>query len=156
MAGYQVCHIIGNVGADPELRKTQSDDSVATFRVAVNETWKDKNGDKQERAEWFRVVAWGKLGEVCGEYLKKGRQVHVTGKMRTREWEKDGEKRFTTELNADTVTFLGDSGERSTGERPASQSNGGQKKQSGKPSEGYQRRQPEPEQPPMSDDDIPF
>ncbi len=148
MAGFQTCMIIGNVGADPEVRHTQAGQSVATFRVAVNESWTDKEGNKQERAEWFRVVAWGKLGEVCGQYLQKGRQVHVVGKMKTREWEdKDGQKRFTTELNADTVTFLGSgSGERSEGyEKKASGGSGGGK-----------RSNPEPDQPPLDDDDIPF
>lgn len=150
MAGFQTCTVIGNCGADPELRHTQASQAVATFRVAVNETWVDKEGTKQERVEWFRIVAWGKLGEVCAEYLKKGRLVHVTGKLRTREYDdKDGVKRFSTELNADTVTFLGGGDGASSGERKPST---GSKPASG----GYQRREETSAPPPMSDDDIPF
>lgn len=169
MAGYQNCQIIGNVGADPELRHTQASDAVATFRVAVNETWKDKDGAKQERAEWFRVVAWGKLAEVCEQYLKKGRQVHVVGKLRTREWDdKEGNKRYTTELNADAVTFLGAAdGERggSDRERPAERSgargngngNGGSKPKPAA-SERYSgpANQREVQDTEMDDSDIPF
>lgn len=99
--------LVGNLGADPEVRFTQGGQSVANFRLAVSESWVDKQGERKERTEWVPVVAWGKQAEHCGEYLKKGRQCYVEGKLQTREWEKDGVKRYTTEVVASSVTFLG-------------------------------------------------
>ena len=100
MSSLNKAIIIGNLGADPEVRYTASGMAVATFNVATKETWKDKNNSKQDRTEWHRVVAWGKLGEQAGEYLKKGRLVYVEGRMQTREYEgKDGIKRKTFEIN---------------------------------------------------------
>jgi single-strand DNA-binding protein len=100
--------LIGNLGADPEVRFTQGGQAVANFRMATSESWKDKNGQQQERTEWHRVVAWGKLAELCGEYLKKGRQCYVEGKLQTREWtNKENQKQWTTEIVANQVTFLG-------------------------------------------------
>ena len=101
MSSLNKAIIIGNLGADPEVRYTASGMAVATFNVATKETWKDKNNSKQDRTEWHRVVAWGKLGEQAGEYLKKGRLVYVEGRMQTREYEgKDGIKRKTFEIVA--------------------------------------------------------
>jgi single-strand DNA-binding protein len=100
--------LIGNLGADPEVRFTPGGQAVANFRIATNESWTDKNGQKQERTEWHRIVAWGKLAELCGEYLKKGRQAYVEGRLQTREWtDKEGRKNYTTEIIASTVQFLG-------------------------------------------------
>lgn len=100
--------LIGNLGADPEVNFIPSGAAVANFRLAVNESWTDKNGQKQERVEWVRVVVWGKLGELCGQYLKKGRQCYVEGRLQTREWtDKEGQKQYTTEVVANAVTFLG-------------------------------------------------
>ncbi len=100
--------IIGNLGADPELRYTPSGQAVANFRVATSESWQDKQGQKQERTEWHRIVAWGKLAELVVEYLKKGRQAYIEGKLQTRQWDdRDGNKRYTTEIVANTVQFLG-------------------------------------------------
>ncbi len=100
--------LIGNLGADPEVRFTPSGQAVANFRIATNESWTDKNQQKQERTEWHRIVVWGKLGELCGEYLKKGRQAYVEGRLQTREWtDKEGKKNYTTEVVAQTVQFLG-------------------------------------------------
>lgn len=100
--------LVGNLAADPDVRHTQSGLSVANFRMATNERWTDKEGKKQERTEWHRVVVWGKLAAACGEYLKKGRQVHVSGSLQTRKWEdRDGVTRYTTEIRAQRVTFLG-------------------------------------------------
>lgn len=100
--------LIGNLGADPEVRFTPSGQAVANFRIATNESWTDKNGQKQERTEWHRIVVWGKLAELCGEYLKKGRQAYVEGRLQTREWtDKEGKKNYTTEIVANTVQFLG-------------------------------------------------
>jgi single-strand DNA-binding protein len=99
--------IIGNLGADPELRYTQGGQAVSNFRVATNEKWTDKEGKPQERTEWHRVVVWGRQAENCEKYLSKGRQVYVEGRLQTREWDdKDGNKRYTTEVVAQTVQFL--------------------------------------------------
>ncbi len=100
--------LIGNLGADPEVRFTPSGQAVANFRIATNESWTDKSGQKQERTEWHRIVVWGKLGELCGEYLKKGRQCFIEGRLQTREWtDKEGKKNWTTEIVANNVQFLG-------------------------------------------------
>ncbi len=100
------CEFIGNVGKPPEVRFVNGN-AVADFSVACNEKWKDKNGNPQERTEWVRVTAWGKLAEVCGQYLAKGRQVYVAGRMQTDEYEKDGVKRYSTKIVADTMKMLG-------------------------------------------------
>ncbi len=100
--------LIGNLGADPEVRFTPGGQAVANFRVATNESWTDKNQQKQERTEWHRIVVWGKLAELCGEYLKKGRQAYIEGRLQTREWtDKEGKKNYTTEVVANQVQFLG-------------------------------------------------
>jgi single-strand DNA-binding protein len=100
--------LIGNLGADPEVRFTPGGQAVANFRIATSESWTDKNGQKQERTEWHRIVVWGKLAELCGEYLKKGRQCYVEGRLQTREWtDKENKKNYTTEVVANAVTFLG-------------------------------------------------
>jgi single-strand DNA-binding protein len=100
--------LIGNLGADPEVRFTPGGQAVANFRIATSESWTDKNGQKQERTEWHRIVVWGKLAELCGEYLKKGRQCYVEGRLQTREWtDKENKKNYTTEVVATSVTFLG-------------------------------------------------
>jgi len=100
--------LIGNLGADPEVRSTGTGQMVATLRIATNERWTDKSGQKQERTEWHRVVIWGRQAELCKEYLSKGRQVYVEGRLQTREWtDKEGNKRYTTEIVAQTVRFLG-------------------------------------------------
>jgi single-strand DNA-binding protein len=100
--------LIGNLGKDPEVRFTPSGAAVSNFNIATNESWTDKSGQKQERTEWHRIVVWGKLAELCGEYLKKGRQCYVEGRLQTREWtDKEGKKNYTTEVVAQTVQFLG-------------------------------------------------
>lgn len=107
MAGLNKVQIIGNLGADPELRATQSGNSVCNIRVAVNETWNDKNGQKQERVEWFRVTIWGKQGEVAAQYLAKGRKVYVEGRLQTSEYtDKDGNQRQSWEIVASNVIFI--------------------------------------------------
>jgi len=99
--------IIGNLGRDPEMRYTQSGQAVTQFTVAVNRNYKDSSGEWKEETEWFRVVAWAALAERTAEYLRKGRKVYVEGRLQTRSWEdKDGQKRYTTELIANTVTPL--------------------------------------------------
>jgi len=110
--------LIGRLGADPELRYTADGVPVATFNVATSETYKDKSGTKQEKTEWHRVVAWRKLGEIAGEYLKKGKLVYVEGKIQSREYEgKDNVKRKTFEIIASEMKMLSGAGEaRQTGE----------------------------------------
>jgi single-strand DNA-binding protein len=99
--------LIGRLGADPELRYTTDGTSVATFNMATTETWKDKNGNKQEKTEWHRIVAWRKLGEIAGEYLKKGRLVYIEGRIRSREYDaKDGTKRKIFEIEATEMKML--------------------------------------------------
>src|SRR3990167_3980016 len=99
--------LIGNLGADPELKKTPGGKSVTTLRVATNEAWIDKVGEKHTRADWHRVVVWGDQAENCAKYLKKGRQVHIDGRLQTRTWDKEGQKQYVTEIVASRVTFLG-------------------------------------------------
>ncbi|MBC8451068.1 single-stranded DNA-binding protein [bacterium] len=104
--------LIGNLGGDPELRSTPSGTPVATFTLATNESWTGKDGVKQERTEWHRIVAWGKLAEICGQYLLKGRQVYIEGRLTTRSWEdKQGVQRKTTEIVARDMQMLGGRGD---------------------------------------------
>lgn len=99
--------IIGNLGSDPEIRYTANGREVANFSVATTESWRDKDAGYQERTEWFRVVAWGKLAIVCGEHLAKGRTVYVQGKMQSRKCEgRDGQERVAWEIQAHSVQFL--------------------------------------------------
>lgn len=108
MSDLNRCEFIGRLGQDPEVNHTASGDAVCNFSVACSERWKDKQGQKQERTEWVRIVAWRKLAEICGEYLKKGSQVYIAGKMQTRKWQdQSGQDRYTTEIVADQMQMLG-------------------------------------------------
>ncbi|HOD35010.1 MAG TPA: single-stranded DNA-binding protein [Syntrophales bacterium] len=99
--------LVGRLGADPEVRYTPDGAQVTTFRLATDEQWKDKSGERAQRTEWHRVVAFRKLAEICGSYLSKGRLVYVEGRLQTRSWEdKDGQKRFTTEIVASNMQIL--------------------------------------------------
>jgi single-strand DNA-binding protein len=112
MASVNKVILIGNLGRDPELRYTPGGQAVANFTLATNERFSTKDGEKQERTEWHRIVAWGRTGEICAQYLSKGRSVYVEGRLQTREWEdKEGQKRRTTEIVANTVQFIGGRGE---------------------------------------------
>lgn len=102
--------LIGNLGADPELRYTASGTAVAKFRIATNEVYNDRQGNRQERTEWHRITAWGKLAEICGQYLSKGRQVYIEGRIRSDTWEQDGVKRYSYEIVADNMQMLGGPG----------------------------------------------
>ena len=100
--------LIGRLGQNPEVRYTPSGAAVANFSVATNENWTDKSGQKQERTEWHRVVVWGKLAELCAQYLTKGRQCYLEGRLQTRQWQdKDNQTKYTTEIQAQTVQVLG-------------------------------------------------
>jgi single-strand DNA-binding protein len=118
MSGVNKVILIGNLGANPEMRYTQGGQAVANLRIATTERWTDRNtGQKQEATEWHRVVVWGKQAEIVSQYLTKGRQVYVEGRIRTRQWQdQSGQKRYTTEIVAQNVTMLGGRGERSPDE----------------------------------------
>ena len=104
--------LIGNLGADPELRYTQSGAPMATFNIATTERWKDKDGNQQEQTEWHRIVAWRRLAEICGEYLNKGSRVYIEGKLQTRKWQdQNGNDRYTTEIIAREMKMLTPRGE---------------------------------------------
>ena len=108
MAGVNKAILIGNLGADPEIKSLPSGGKVANFNIATSEQWTNKEGNKEERTEWHRIVAFGKLAEICGEYLSKGRKVYIEGRVQTRSWEdRDGNKRYTTEIVAGQMSMLG-------------------------------------------------
>jgi len=108
MAAVNKVILIGNLGRDPEVRYMPSGDAVANISIATTETWKDKNGEKQEKTEWHRVAMFGKTAEIAGEYLKKGSQVYIEGRLETRKWtDKEGQERTTTEVRADRMQMLG-------------------------------------------------
>jgi single-strand DNA-binding protein len=108
MASLNKVILIGNLGRDPEVKYTQSGTAVANLSVATNEVWTDRNGERQERTEWHRVVVWGKQAEIAAEHLAKGKQVYVEGSLQTRSWDdKEGNKRYTTEVRAARILMLG-------------------------------------------------
>jgi len=108
LAGVNKVILVGHLGADPEMKYTASGQAVSRFNLATSESWTDKNGQKQDRTEWHRIVVWGKLGELCSKHLSKGRQAYIEGRIQTRQWEdQQGQKRYTTEVIANTVQFLG-------------------------------------------------
>jgi single-strand DNA-binding protein len=111
MASVNKVIIIGNLGRDPEMRYLPSGDAVANLRIATTDKYKDRGGDMQEVTEWHSVAFFGKIAEVCGQYLKKGSQVYVEGSLRTRKWQdKDGNDRYTTEIRGDRMQMLGGRG----------------------------------------------
>jgi single-strand DNA-binding protein len=109
--------LVGNLGANPEVRHTQGGQMVANLRLATTERWTDRSGQKQEATEWHRVVVWGRQAEIVSQYLTKGRQVYIEGRIRTRQWQdQQGQKRFSTEIVAQNVQLLGSRSERAPGE----------------------------------------
>ena len=138
--------LVGNLGRDAELRYTPGGAAVATLNMATTEVWNDKGGQRQEKTEWHRIVLWGKQAESLQEYLTKGKQIYVEGRLQTRQWDdKDGNKRYTTEIKADRITLLGGGG---GGGRGASMERGGAAMSHGGGDE--------PPMEPITDDDIPF
>lgn len=125
MSGVNKVIIIGRLGADPEMKAVGQGTNVTRLSVATSENWTDKNNQKQERTEWHRIVVWGKLAEICGKYLSKGRQVYVEGRLQTRSWEDNGQKKYSTEIVATTVQFLGSAGAETNSTQNQSQSAGG-------------------------------
>ena len=123
-ASVNRCIFIGNLGKDPEVRYTQGGDAIANFSIACTENWKDKaTGEKKEQTEWVRISVFGKLAEICGQYLKKGSQVYIEGSLRTRKWtDKDGRERYTTEIKGEVMKMLGSKPE---GQRQQNDNHGG-------------------------------
>jgi single-strand DNA-binding protein len=133
--------LVGRLGKDPEVKYTQTGVPVARFTLATDESWKDQSGEKQQRTEWHNIVAWRKLAEICGQYLNKGKLVYVEGRLQTRSWEdKEGNKRYTTEIQADNLVMLSARTEETRQEKSAAV---------GAPS----NTSFEPE---ITDDDVPF
>jgi len=154
MASVNKVILVGNLGADPEIRYLPSGEAVANLRLATTETWKDKEGNKQELTEWHRVSFFGRQAEVCGQYLKKGNQIYVEGSIRTRKYQdKDGQERYATDIRGDRMQMLGS--RQGMGEAPPRDSGGGrsapdsgQKKPAAQPAAGGNFND--------FDDDIPF
>ena len=143
--------LVGNLGRDAELRYTPGGAAVATLNMATTETWTDKGGQRQEKTEWHRVVFWGKVAESLTEYLTKGKQVYVEGRLETRQWnDKDGNKRYTTEITGDKIVLLGSAGG-GRGGGGASRGGGEESMGGGQPSHGA-----DVPDTPLTDDDIPF
>jgi single-strand DNA-binding protein len=128
--------LIGNLGKDPELKYTSAGVAVATFSIATSDSWKDQEGNTQERTEWHNIVAWRKLAEICGEWLKKGKRVYIEGRLQTRNYEKDGVKRYVTEIVADQLIMLDGGGQR--------------------PTNGGEAEAPASDAAPAKEDDLPF
>jgi single-strand DNA-binding protein len=147
MASVNKVILIGNCGKDPETRYLQSGDAVTNVSIATTETWKDKNGEKQEKTEWHKLVFFGRLAEIAGEYLQKGKPVYVEGSLQTRKYEKDGQDHYSTEVKVHSMQLLGGKpeGERNGGERTQQQSRPAQ-----------QRQAPAKPKQDDFDDDIPF
>jgi single-strand DNA-binding protein len=145
--------LVGNLGADPELKYTPSNRALCNLRIATTEVYKDKGGQRQEKTEWHRVTVWGETAENCSKYLAKGRSVYIEGRLQTRSYDKDGQKHYATDVVADRVVFLGGGGgaEAGAGPRRGGGAGGGGGGRSDGPSD-----EAEPSGPPLSDDDIPF
>lgn len=150
--GINKCILVGNLGADPEVRYSPSGAAVTNIRIATSEVWRDKqSGEQQERTEWHRIVFFGRLAEIAGEYLKKGQQVYVEGRLQTRKWQdRDGNDRFTTEIVANEMQMLGGRGGGGSGGSASWDDAGSSRGGSGGGQQGQQA--------PADDfeDDIPF
>ena len=163
MMGVNRVTLLGNLGADPETKKTAGGQTITLFNLATSNAWTNREGQRQEHTEWHRIVAWGKLAETCAEYLSKGRKVYIEGRIQTRSWEDEkGQKRYTTEVVASQVLFLGGNQDK----RSSEQSRYG----SSSSSSSYQNEPPFPEgsstkegsgkkpndEKPQTEDNIPF
>ena len=152
--------LIGNLGADPELKYTPSQRPLCNLRIATTEVYKDKSGQRQEKTEWHRVTVWGEQAENCNKYLAKGRSVYVEGRLQTRSYDKDGQKHYATDIVADRVVFLGSGG--AGGEGRGAGGGEGRGRTGGFSGRGDSGPSDDPGDsgpggaPPASDDDIPF
>ena len=144
--------LVGNLGRDCELRYTPGGAAVATLNMATTEVWNDKAGQRQEKTEWHRVVLWGKSAESLAEYLTKGKQIYIEGRLQTRQWDdKDGNKRYTTEIRGDRVVLLGGGG------GGGARGGGGVSRSSSGGGDDMGGHGPGPDiSEPLTDDDIPF
>jgi single-strand DNA-binding protein len=149
--------LVGNLGADPELKYTPSSRPLCNLRIATTDVFKDKSGQRQERTEWHRVTVWGDQAENCNKYLSKGRSVYVEGRLQTRSYDKEGQKHYATDIVADRVVFLGSGGGAGAGGAGGGGSEG---RRSGGQGGGSPRESGPPDDndggAPPSDDDIPF
>src|SRR5258706_10407664 len=150
--------LIGHLGAKPELKYLPSGQAVCEMRIATTEVFNDKNQQRQERTEWHRIVVWGKTGENCAQYLDKGRQVYVEGRIQTRSWDdkNSGEKKYMTEIVANNVTFLGSGGGGAGAGAGRPQAQGGARSESGPPPPSEDFGGPSATGGSGGDDDIPF
>ena len=154
MSGVNKVILVGRLGADPEVKAIGSGSTVCRLNLATSETWV-KDGQKQERTEWHRITVWGKLAEICGKHLAKGRQVYVEGKLQTRSWEdQQGQKKYSTEIVASTVQFLGAANERSENTSASRDNNANSSSSSGGGEFATQDFGPEPSF--DSSEEIPF
>lgn len=145
MASLNKVMLIGGLGKDPEVRYTASGQAVASFSLATSEKFKGKTGEWEERTEWHNITLWGKLAEIAGEYLSKGKSVYIEGRLQTRKWQdKSGNDRYTTDIVGDKMQMLSPKGDRNSGGHSSSS-----KPQESASSGRY-------EEPPFADDDIPF
>lgn len=149
--------LVGNLGKDPELRYTPSGDAVATFTLATSEKFKGRDGQMQEKTEWHNIVAWRQLAEICGKFLHKGKQVYLEGKIQTRSYDdRDGNKRYITEIVADQMQMLGSKGE-GEGRSSGSYQQRGPASESAATTTAPRTSQNYEEEPPFNaDDEIPF
>ena len=146
--------LVGNLGRDAELRYTPGGAAVATLNMATTEVWNDKSGQKQEKTEWHRVIFWGKVAESLTEYLTKGKQVYVEGRLETRQWnDKDGNKRYTTEIKGDKIVLLGGGGGGGQRGGGGMSRGGGEESMGGGQAPAHGSDVPDQ---PLTDDDIPF
>ncbi len=148
--------IVGNLGRDAEIRYTPGGAAVSTLSLATTDVWNDKAGQRQEKTEWHRVVVWGKQAETLKDYLTKGRQIYVEGRLQTRQWDdKDGNKRYTTEIRSDRIVLLGGRGQ--GGEGGGGGGDYGSPRSSGSSSSSSSSTAGGPPGPPeLTEDDIPF
>lgn len=154
--------LVGNLGNDPEIKYTQGGQAVATLSVATTRAWKDRDGNLQEKTEWHRVKLWGKTAEVAGEYLRKGRQIYIEGRLEYGSYDKDGVKHYTTDIIGEDMQMLG-GGDRAEGGAPRRESSGGESRspRPSQPAGGAPRREQAPAKASdfgadFADDDIPF
>lgn len=149
--------IVGNMGRDAEVRYTPGGAAVATLSLATTDVWNDKSGQRQEKTEWHRVVVWGKQAETLAEYLTKGRQIYVEGRLQTRQWDdKDGNKRYTTEIRSDRIVLLGGRGGGEAGGGGGGDYGSPRPSSSGGSGGGSGGGGPAPGPPELTEDDIPF
>ena len=150
--------LVGNLGADPDTRYMPSGKAVTNIRIATSESWKDKQtGDQQERTEWHSIVMYDRLGEIAAEYLRKGSQVYIEGKLRTRKWQdKEGKDRYTTEVIANEMQMLGGRGGGGGGGGSSGSGGGGDVRPARSPATDERSAAPPPAQEGEFDDDIPF